>query len=102
MTEYDINYREEIKKHKDFWESVLGKELCEDPPVDLALKKEKQMEDDLSAIETLYQEELLSGKSWDAYCLPGLFHKFYGFFGTNDHSLKSFLRFRYHSLEWQF
>ena len=81
MTEYDINYRKEIKKHKDFWESVLGKELCEDPPVDLALKKEKQMEDDLSAIEKLYQEELLRGKSWDAYCLPGPFHKFYGFFG---------------------
>lgn len=81
MTKHCMDYRKEITKNRAFWESVLGEELCKKLPVDQAFKEEGQMKVELSVLEKLYQEELSNEKGWEAYCLPGLFHIFYGFFG---------------------
>lgn len=76
-----MNYKEEIESKKEFWETVLGREICLTATDNDMILDERKIEREISVLEKIYEETLLNTKDW-AQCGPeGVFSDFFGFFG---------------------
>lgn len=79
-----MNYKQEIQINREYWEAVLGKEICE-KIIKGNIYEEKRcpaiFQEKLSALEHLCEELFLEEKGWEEYPSQGTFGNFYRFFG---------------------
>ena len=78
-----MNYLQEICQNREYWEAVLGKEICEELLKNHIPEEENTeiFEKELIALEQLCEELFLEENGWEAYSFDGTFGNFFRFFG---------------------
>ena len=79
-----MNYKHELQKNREYWEAILGKEICEKiikEDVDEGERYSDTSDGDLFVLEVLCEELFDEEKGWEAYPSEGIFGNFYRFFG---------------------
>lgn len=79
-----MNYKQEIEKNREYWEVVLGKEVCEkisNENVDDENKYSDTSGREFLALDILCEELFDEEKGWEAFPSEGIFGNFYRFFG---------------------
>ncbi len=77
-----MDYREEIQKNREYWETVLGGEICEKLMTEKIYEKETEIfQKEANELESLFEKLCQEKKGWDAYPAKGTFGNFYRFFG---------------------
>lgn len=79
-----MDYKREIQKNREYWEAVLGKEVCEKIIREDACEEETYsdpFEEEVFVLSVLCDELFEEEKGWEEYFSKGTFGNFYRFFG---------------------
>ncbi len=79
-----MGYKTEISENRQYWEAVLGKEVCEKIIKEDACEEKKYpdiFEEEVFVLDVLCEELFREEKGWEAYPSEGVFGNFYRFFG---------------------
>ena len=79
-----MNYKEEMLKNREYWEAVLGKEVCEKIIKEDACKEKKYSDTsdgEFFVLEILCEKLFDEEKGWEEYSAEGIFGNFFRFFG---------------------
>ena len=79
-----MDYKGEIQKNREYWDAVLGKEVC-GKIIREDICEEKRysdpFEEEVFVLDILCEELFEEEKGWEEYFSEGIFGNFYRFFG---------------------
>lgn len=79
-----MDYKGEIQKNREYWDAVLGKEVCGKIIREDACEEKRYsdpFEEEVFVLDVLCEELFEEEKGWEAYPPEGTFGNFYRFFG---------------------
>lgn len=79
-----MDYKKEISENREYWEAVLGKEVCEKIIKEDACEEKgysDPFEEEVFVLDILCDELFEEEKGWEAYPSEGTFGNFFRFFG---------------------
>lgn len=81
-----MDYRRELSENRQYWEAVLGKEVCEKLIKEDVCEEGRDsdpFEEEVFVLDISCEELFREEKGWEAYSSEGIFGNFYRFFGRN-------------------